>query len=405
MVAAPSIVKMHNQSYTLTAPTSAAADWDATVAFTGVNSEIAQLPGLVTGDGSIDNLLLYDHAAISAGAPFGSFVMKAGVAGAPLTWGAPITVDDTHVAYGACAVSPDSDRCRIIAVAFEITNTTAEIYKQGSITVASLPAAVNDYGNVMYVDENVAPDQNLAYQSLHTVKFAATRDALISVPGATTWAAKDGAYVIPRMITHTMPVENPAKNKRAAVVQDSLSDTAYHLTTPHAKADLADLDYPLIRGVAPSGFTAVQVFLNGLSHETSVTITMRTIVEYFPSFNSALLPLTTPSPPFCPKAFEIYSRVAQIAPYAVPVKQNSAGEYFRKILGIVSMVGSALSPVVGPVGMIAGGIGMGAGALKAYLDKRDEDRKKRFVPPNKPLPQPPRVRRDEAGARSLPTRR
>lgn len=404
MVSAPSIVKLHNQSYTLTAPVVAAADWDATVAFTGCNSEIGKLPGLVTQGAGNDDVCAYVSNAFSAGAPFGSFIIKAGVAGADMTFGSPTVVDATNLAYGACQVDPNSDRCRIIAVAFEVTNTTADIYKQGSLTVGQLPSAVNDYGLVAYLDGKAAdPVPLFERQSWNSAKFAANRDALVAIPGSCSWAAKDGVYAIPRMITHTMPVDAPSYNKRAAVVQSSASDTLYHISTPSSFTT----SLPYVAGVAASGFSALQVFFTGLSHETSLVITMRTLVEYFPSFNSPLLMLTTPSPPFCPKVFEIYSKTCQIAPYAVPVKQNGAGAYFRGLMRVLSVAAMAAAPLTGPFAPYVAAAGTFAGSAADIMDARKDERraaKTRTQAPHKPLPIPP-VRRNEAGARAAPTRR
>lgn len=414
MVSAPSVVKMHNQSYTLTAPASAVADWDATVAFTGCSTEIGNCPGMVRAlvGGAVagdDWLATYDHTAYSLQDQFGSFVIKAGASAAPLVWGAPFTLNDTNTAFGAMELAPASDRGRIIAVAFEITNTTADIYKQGSITVAQLPSAVNDYGTVFFRDTNGAPYQDSVFQTWYSPKFAASRDALIGVPGAATWAARDGVYAIPRMVTHTMPVENPDLNKRVAIVQDSSSDTTYYTSTPYNQTTASGISRAYCHGVGSSGFGAIQVFLNGLSHETSLTITMRTIVEYFPSFNSALLPLTHPSPAFCPKVFEMYSKVARIAPYAVPVKENSVGEYFRRLLALLGKAGQAVAPAFGEFAPVVAGIGKGAVYLadgwSRQAQKMQEERQ-RAATKKKALPAPPpRVRRDEAGARGMVTRR
>lgn len=406
MVSAPSVVKMHNQSYTLTAPANAATDWDASVVFTGCNSEIGALPGLITNADNMDMKVDYDHAAFTTGTPFGSFLIKATVAGGTMTYGYPNVVDSTNLAFGACETTPNNDRCRIIGVAFEVTNTTAEIYKQGSVTVAMLPAPINDYNTVAYDDVNVAPWERTTYQAWYSPVLASTRDALVAVPGSQTWAAKEGVYAIPRMVTHTMSLESPAGNKRAAIVSHSA-----HLQTPFISCPIAAAPVggvPVFNGIAASGFNGMQAFFSGLSHETSLTITMRTIVEYFPSFNSGLLQLTTPSPAFCPAAFEVYSRTAQVAPYAVPVKQNGAGEYFRKVLSIAGSIGSAVAPFLGPAGGVVGLAGSGATALAQYLGKRANEKKVAAgkAPALPPRPkQAPRVRRDEAGARAQPTRR
>lgn len=409
IISAPSIVKMHNQSYTLTAPASAAGgDWDATVAFTGATGEIGLNATLsLQGQAQNDFLSLYDHVTGAPAAPllayFNSFVVKAGASGSDLKWGSTVA-NATNQAFGACSQSPNSDRCRIIAVAFEVTNTTAEVYRQGSVTVAALPSPVSDYGTVTMVDTNAAPYPPTTFQSWYSPKFAANRTALLSVPGAATWAAKDGVYAIPRLSNMSPPCDCPSSNKRAVVVQDSTTDVDYCITVPGAFLG-AVLNYPIFNGMAQSGFGAVQAFFTGLSNQTSLTLTMRTIVEYFPTFNSPLLPLTTPSPSFCPKAFEVYSSTVQLAPYAVPVKMNSAGEYFRRVLRIASNVGEAIAPFAGSFSPMVSSLASGAGAMVKHLDRRAAEKAVAKGKASAYVPKSARVARDEAGARAMPSRR
>jgi len=409
MISAPSIVKMHNQSYTLTVPVSAGVgDWDASIAFTGAFGEIGQNAFIANSTVSNNDLVsTYDHATgLPAVVPFNSFVIKAGAAGAAMNYGVT-AANATAVAFGACETSPSSDRCRLIAVGFEVTNTTAEIYRQGSVSVAALPSPVSDYGTVTMADTNAAGWLRTEYQSWFAPKFASTRSALLAVPGAATWAAKDGCYAIPRLANNATPCDSPAMNKRAVVVQDSSSDVIYALTQPGAGLAVpagGDI-YPIFNGLAQSGFGALQVYFTGLSNPTSLTITMRTVVEYFPTFNSPLLPLSTPSPSFCPKAFEIYSATCQLAPYAVPVKQNSAGEYFRRVLRIASSVGDAIAPYAGSFAPIVSSLSMGAGAVVKHLEKRAADKAVAKGKATAYVPKSQRIARDEAGARAAPTRR
>jgi len=256
------------------------------------------------------------------------------------------------------------------------------------------------------LDVNAAPWHSASFQSWCSPKFAATRSALLGVPGAATWAAKDGVYAIPRMANMAIPCDAPATNKRCAVVQDSASDTVFALTVPGAGRLIVDgHTFPDFNGIAQSGFGAIQAYFTGLSNPTSLTITMRTVVEYFPTFNSPLLPLSTPSPSFCPKAFEVYSGTCQLAPYAVPVKQNSAGEYFRRVLRIASNVGEAVAPFMGSMAPMASGLASGAGALLKHMEKRAADKAVAKGKASAYVPKGQRIPRDEAGARAAPARR
>jgi hypothetical protein len=408
MVCAPSVVKMYNQTYTLTAPTSAVANWDAVVAFTGCTSEIDNNPGVVVNPvaGAVagdDFWATYDHTAYSIQDTFGSFIVKAGEAGAGLGIGAPFIVGDTNLAFGALTLTPNSDRGRIIAVAFEVVNTTAEIYKQGSVTVAMLPGAIGDMGTVTYKDTNGAPYHDSHFQSWYGPKFAATHDALVAVPGSNTWPAKEGCYCIPRMVTHTMPVENPDANKRAAVLQDSRSDTTYFASTPYANITVGGASKAYVHGVSASGFAPIQSYFTGLSHETTLVIKMRTIVEHFPGFGSALLPLCHPSPAFSPKAFELYSAICREAPYAVMAKENSAGEYFRRILAIAAKVGGVLAPLAGPYAPVVTALSGARGALAdAFKPKRPAEAARKMVVKQTQAKFP--VKRGQAGAGAMATR-
>jgi len=58
--------------------------------------------------------------------------------------------------------------------------------------------------------------------------------------------------------------------------------------------------------------------------------------------------------------------VAKQAPYAVPVGQNAAGDFFRKVLGAVKSVAPIASKVLTPfpvVSRVVGAIGAGANAI------------------------------------------
>lgn len=358
----PSVVKMHNQSYTLTAPTSAGAGtWDASVLYTGFNSRISGFAagGMETLPDTRALNVDYDSAVISLGQPFGALNIWAGASGTSMTTGAPTTVGDTNFALGS--VSATSDRCRLLAVAFEIHNTTAEIYKQGSLTVAQLTEPPSDTSTIVYHDVGVLGLKDQWYQADRCAPMANTLPPLLAVPGSQTWPLEKGVYAIPRMAviprdTGTFGTEN---NGRIPIMVGSDGKVAtpgplgWYFWDPPANTEQA----PTFLPYRPSGFTPIQVFVSGASNQTSLTITLRTIVEYFPLLGSELLPLATPSPAYDPRVFEIYGRIVAEAPYAVPVGQNAGGDYFRKILYALSQALSIGSPYMGAYGSLAKTIG------------------------------------------------
>jgi hypothetical protein len=86
-----------------------------------------------------------------------------------------------------------------------------------------------------------------------------------------------------------------------------------------------------------------------------------------------------------------YSAVITEAPYAVPVGQNAAGDYFRKISKVLSEALSLTSPMFGAFAPLV--------ATVASLFKGGS---KESAPHPKPAPkgkEPVKIRKDEAGGR------
>lgn len=373
---APSVCQIHNQVLTITAPTTAAGgQWDCSVLFTGFNSSI-DFHTLHPLEGGMEtmtysNIHHLDHQTLSAGLPFGALNVWAGAAGSHIHVGAPGTVGDTNLALGSVM---GSDRCRLVASGFEITNTTAEVYKQGSLTAAMLPDTACDAGLCTYFDSNVgAPFAPTPVQADRALVMATELGPLMAVPGSQTWAAADGVYAIPRMTTVPRDIATytfgqgmsgtVGATTRIPIIYGSSGDRA----TPSPTGWNGAVGYQFIFAPrAPNGFSPMQVFCSGLSPETSLTLKFRTVVEYFPSVTSILLPLASPSPVYDPKVLAAYSYVVARAAYAEPVGQNAAGEYFRKILMLLSMGLDAINPVFGSYAPIA----MAASSLAKAVSSR-----------------------------------
>lgn len=397
---APSVVQIHNQQATLSAPAAAGGgNWDANIVYTGFSTLMDEVPlqmTSVTGSGSgVD----YSVAMANRyGKPFASLILATEAAGTSFAFGRAATAAATAGWSTLGSVKYSTDMSRVIGVAIEVHNTTADIYKQGSCTVAMLPDIGDDEGTCQYVNDAaglIATYPPIAAQRDVSPVFASTVAALQTVPGASTWPAAKGVYAIPRMViiprrlstfeSITGGVNSIKGNAltRVPCVYDSNGNVCLPIPQDRLVIDPADgagdsFWVPSSPNCSLSGFAGMQIFFTGLSNQTTLTVTFRTIVEYFPSVGSALLPLATPSPTFDVSAFRLYSEVVAKAPYAVPVSQNAGGDYFRKILQVIGAAAGAIAPFTGPFAPLValGGRMANAGAdlIKPSLPPRPVER-------------------------------
>jgi len=369
MKSAPSVVQIHNQQVVLTAPSIAGAGtWDTHVLWTGLHtSSSTNSGGGMVANSSSQYVQAYDHSAAGpVPVPFGSLQIASTASGATIKVG--------NAASGETRTSLidtlGSGLSRLIAVGVEIHNTTAAINKQGSLTVAQLQDWSMDNTSLTYVDTNAAPWVTAEKQACTLVGVPATVAAAQSIPTAATWAAAEGVYVVPRLTSLSgSGTVHTFLGQRTPMFQSTDSSTYYAAVV---NACTSGTNVPLINTATPSGFSPVSIWLTGLSNATSLMVTLRTVVEYFPAAGDALLPVAKPSPPYDVHAFECYSRISRDCPYAVPVGQNAAGDFFREVARIASRVMPFIAPMAGP---LAGAVNGAASALRSWSDRPKITRK------------------------------
>jgi hypothetical protein len=365
---APSVVQIHNQSITLSIPTSASGgNWDASIMYSGVNSLINPdaRGGLLTVSSS--SMVPWNGSSFSTGAEFGALTLWAGAAGSTMSTGAPYTSGDY---YGSLGSNLGTDRCRLIGVGIEVHNTTAEIYKQGTFTIAQLPDNAEDSTNIQFLNSSALAATIFDVKECQAERCciqASTVGPLQNVPGACVWAASEGAYIIPRMTKVPREVLSYATgagagghygaNSRNVIVYGTDGKTAVNTPVDYLVSTTPAKSSPIFRPFGSSGFSPVQLFASGLSAQTTLTVTFRTIVEYFPALGSTLLPLAEPSPCFDPRALMVYSETMRFLPIAVPVDQNASGDYWKKVLRILGQALKMTAPLFGTYSPIALGVG------------------------------------------------
>lgn len=359
-----SCTQLRTISATLSSPeASPASNWDALVVFTGLDgtddgSRSSGAFGNCTNDNTA-TFANYDHAtqnesvsdSVGRLAPVIA-LSKVSVGGTESTLHLTNDANTKRISLNTRSVQGEG---RLIGIGMEIVNTTAEIYKQGTLCVAQCNPGFNHPGAsvVNYKDINASPYATAAVGASMLQELPYSVSTVKRIPGSGTWEASKGVYVVPRMTTFSLPLTGEANN---TVQYRSSVDGGKCL---HVVPYQYSASIPTFRRLDRSGFAPIAVSLTGLSPQTTFTITLRTIVEYFPNeANSTLLPFAFQSPEYDPLALETYAAIVRKAPYAVPVDMNAAGDYFRMILKAANSIGGMLSVVPGTTGLVASGVKM-----------------------------------------------
>lgn len=256
---------------------------------------------------------------------------------------------------------------RVFGFGFEAVNVTAPLYQQGSVTVYKRPS----HCVPGVVRETAGDSQYCPFLS----GPAPTSAEAALFPNSRTWSAKDGCYGIATLNDIDCPVI------------DSTPGTFFiRRNIPPALGDITDGWCPM-----PSDSSRCHVYpfditgaiFTGLSPETSLTVTVRYLIERFPGPDNAdLIVLGRPSPAYDPLVLELYSRCLEHLPSVVPVGENPLGEWFAKVLGSIAKYAPAVASVIPHpvVSTIVRGAGMLAGAGHGALSARNARKKKQATP-------------------------
>lgn len=338
--------------------------WDAHVCMFPLDAIIAGTDGVSAASGWISDTQQDDTgidkvfpqvapttgATIPAGNPAGLSVRTA-LSGTAM-WGTETPV----VNLGPTNYVGNSKRghYRVVAAGFEVVNSTADIYKQGDVTVYSVPTY---YGvaNACY-EEASAYDPTTGKRTTNARRHVgAASTILIAKPprtlaaakqcsNARTWAASEGCYV-PTPMHHDLHYSKlSAKNfviyadsettAPNAILNESFGPNVYRLE-PDGTLVLSPGFGSFQNSAHFSDFDTSGAYFTGLSPQTSLTVTLRMKLELIPTGNDVQgLALATPTALPDMNAIELYQRIVNELPPAVPVDFNEAGKWFKMVRDI-----------------------------------------------------------------------
>lgn len=340
LYSAPSVTQMVTRNITITKPiTAPAGNWQCSVLYSGLTGQII---GMRSSPSQF--FMNYDHATYASAGEVGPLTVMAGGAADEMT---PVL---SAGALSDRAVSSDAPS-RVLAVGVEVHNTTSAMYRQGSMTVAVLQPYASDFGDVLLTDIAAADTwEPRHFQSDNLSEIPVTEAQLRLVPSSRTWEASKGVYMVPRMID--TPRSRAVWGQRSTLMGFQATGNKYFHTQPYASIVGYAPATPVLQGANVSGFTPMMALFTGLSDQTTLTVTFKTLVEIFPQPSSPLGPLATPSCPADYNAFVAYSAISAAAPYAVPVNENAAGDFFRKVIVAAKWAAPALGLLPGGVGKV-----------------------------------------------------
>lgn len=341
----PSVVQVITKNVDISAPAGTVSNWDCNVFYHGITGN--HMPHLRFGP--YDFAVGYKKSAIddlNLGNPVTGYDTIA-----PFTVESKLstTADFTFGSTQEKLTDVDSaDPYRVIGVGFEVHNTTATVNKQGQVTIGMLPPWSDQDHNTFAVDE----DQGLKDMSHQCSQLGTIPENIADLrqnPSARTWDAKSGCYCVPTLLR----IQEPRTNTARRALQYARGST-FFTTVPTDYGTVVTTPVPAMRANTVSGFSPMMAMFTGLSPETTMTLTVKTIIESFPQSGSALLPLASPGCPLDMPALSAYSAVSQNRPYAVKVSENASGDFFRKVIEAAEFA----SPLVGMgIDLIAPGYG------------------------------------------------
>jgi len=256
--------------------------------------------------------------------------------------------------------------CRIIGMAFEVVNTTAEINKQGQVLVYRLPNT--DTVTSVFASYATTP----LVVSATTIRASRFPPANIAqaqlLYGTRSWAASEGAYVVSRQSGLDNPINQPTALPLTYLTTDVTPGSNTFVYSNSNLLTTAGQNWPDLY----SPFDISGAYFTGLSYSTTLTVNVRWLIERMPGpYESDLVVLATPSAPFDPLALELYTHCLRDMPPGVMLKENPLGEWFRSALAGVA----DLAPRVGRALNLPGSamIGQGIGAIASSLGRNRLD--------------------------------
>jgi len=261
-----------------------------------------------------------------------------------------------------------NSKSRAVGWAFEVLNTTAELYKQGTVTAYRMPqidigmiantSAVDSIGNFVF--------QGSKYRA-YSLPPSTAAEALV-LPASKQWPAERGYYGVCTLMNETNLMETCCNEGRMYLEREVIVDQTTVLSAIFTPAQSnAQTGSTLLYPAYHAPYNTNGAYFTGLSYQTTLTINMKLLLESAPGPRSPLATLAEPSPAYDPEALRVYSQLVTKLPVGVPFDENPDGEWFRTVLGTLGTISTMASAINPMFGVLGAGLGIAADVVPRFL--------------------------------------
>jgi len=296
-------------------------------------------------------------------------------------WYAPT---GTVTNYPGCHIPAKytSGHFRLIGAGVEVVNTTAELYKGGSLTVYRAPSDPEDSfltfptntGTLLSnstgarkSESDIAVTSILRFNLRNVALPPTTQHEAATYTDSRTWSAVDGAYVIATQNNVDNPFQTASNSDISVRKTLDATTIAYQYANNQTQPIWTSCTpNPFVNSGTQSASSGIKVlpFDNcgliaaGLNQNTTMQVTVRYYFERIPATTEPdLLALCQVPPAFDGMAMEIYSRCLAEMPVGVPQNENPLGEWFNSVLDGIKSIAPKLGGIISGVGKAIGEIG------------------------------------------------
>jgi len=336
MVQSRSVIQIVPQTISVAVPSGVLGTWDTNITLSPQVSTVLMLNFPASPS---KNILNTNYAAPTT-RTFGGLEIRSAAAGTaltPSTITANLPLPATYLPQG---------NIRVIGMAMEIHNTTADINKQGSVCVYRDQSPSVDtafagfYASLGVANAGISNFGALSLQQTPTVPENLASARILG--NAKQWEAEKGCYVV---CTLANDRNRPLAADTLQTMPLNFDESGGVWSIPNQNSNLYTLG-PAIASPNPTNpplftpFNLSGAYFTGLSNSTTLTVDVKWIVEKFPNHDNVnLVVLAKKSPMFDPLALEMYARIADALPAGVPVNENSLGDWIETIADLASDVG------------------------------------------------------------------
>jgi len=269
---------------------------------------------------------------------------------------------------------------RITGAAFEVHNTTEDVYKSGSVTSYKVAREADPsifewrkvyeahtYRLDMPATITNGPPTSASVAKLYNGHTWDAADGCL-IPGVLDAGESDGEKAVPRLHVVKCTRDNSGDVQADDIVYWAPSEqwtAPSGVTSSYARGGFVrsatgelhnpyNLDGAIADGkfncpptVVPEMMTSGAYF-TGLSPQTKLTLTLRVFVEVFPAAGNPLVPLAHPSNPYDAKALQCYQEIMSHMRSGYRVNDNDFGDYFKKAIHAARTVGKIVTPMLPP---------------------------------------------------------